>query len=726
MFNLKFSRNLLSLFLLIPLGASVGAARTTVVFNPSSVSGGPFPTNALTVSDNSQVTGLRVKLQESDTCGFSKPQAVCTNYATLNTLDGFSLNPRIMVCFSGPVDPNTLQSGITINPVLRYGHTVPGVPYSPVAINQVMYDPSTNCAFAKPDSVLAQDAAYLLVITNSVTAGGQPVTASADFNNCLKASDTYCQSLQAALASSIGMPKASQIVAASVFTTMTATAWAQAAHAAADATPAIVTPAGVLFGSPSVFKIKDINALLWNTAGAAPPTSQPIDVSVLQGVGQIAFGLFESINYLDPASGSIALGPSTMPLKPLFPIPVSFHVLLPSAPPPPSGYPVLIWGHGLGDNQFGASSYLASTFAKNGFAVLTIEVTGQGFGPKSTVTVTTKNGTYTEATPGRGVVLPGNTYIGGTDGCVLPGTPIGIRDCSLQTVADLSAIVHDLKTSAVQSVLHINLDPDRIYYGGQSEGAIFGTVFNAVEPGVRAAMLSVGGGTSVDIARLAVAARPLADAYAMANDINNVQRNGAPPQWPFSAYDDDNYLNDNYVFRGQGPVVNTVAGAPTVQAGFEAADWIQMIGDPLAFAPHLKLNPLPGVNAKPVLFLFSEGDLEVPNPTNSALIRAAGIQSTSWSMQFDQVIGKHGQNVQNYCGSNDPHTAFSYPTIFSCGGDQLSIALAEQQQAATFLASDGAQNPNPNTFLTGSLKGTSLFVVPATLPDTLNYFQLSQ
>lgn len=761
MSNLKFSLKLLLPLLLLSMLASNGASQTadsnqtTVVFNPSSVNGGPFPTNALTVPDSNQLTGLRINLQDSaaQSCSRATDPAVCSNTSTLNALDGFSLNPRMMVCFSNPIDPSTLQQGITINPVLNHGHTIPGAAPAPVAINQVFYDSGAKCAFAKPENVLAQDTTYLLVVTDAVKdANGAPVVASADFKTCLSASDRYCQSLAAALSGSIGRrrPQASDVIAASVFTTMTASAWAQAARAAADSAPAIVVPAG-LFGGPSVFNLKDVASMTWNTAGAAqsslpiyaaaaPPQPFVPNATVLAGVGQIAFGLFESTNYLDTTTGEVNVGTSKNPLNPLFPIPVSFHVLLPSKPAPPSGYPVLIWGHGLGDNQFGASTYLASTFAKNGFAVLTIEVTGQGYGIQSTVSVQTPKGTFQEATPGRGVLL-GNTYIGSADGCILAGTPIGTRDCNLQTVADLSAIVHALQTSTVQNVLKINLDPNRIYYGGQSEGAIFGTVFNAVEPAVKGVVLTAGGGTSVDIARLAPSARQLGVAYALQNSVENisgstvdaVQQNMPQPDGfyaPYSIPSNGTFFNfyDDYPFRGQITVNDNSDGAGTVQAAFEAADWIQMIGDPLAFAAHLKNSPLPGVAPKPVLFLFSEGDLEVPNPTNSALIRAGGIQNTSWYLQFDHVIGKTGSNVANYGGSNDPHTSFSYPTIYAFGGDQLAIALAEQQQAARFLASNGTQNPDPNTLLHGfvpdsSAGGSPLFVVPATLPDMLNYFQ---
>ena len=647
-----------------------------------------------------------------DACDLSSSAPVCGNEQLLNTLDGFSENPRIMVCFSGPVDTGTLKSEIFLSPVNVNGPSG----YRRIAINQVLYDPSSNCAYAKPNEVLAQDMTYLLIATSGIKdANGNPVSQAPEFTRCLAGGSWYCSSLKDAVSALPLEPQFGEIAGASVFTTMTATSWAQEARTLTSTALPHVRPAGRV----PTFDLSDVSSLTWNTAQSAPPTSQAIPLNVLDGVGKVAFGLFTSLNFLDPATGTITFGRSSnLPVGSLpLPTDVSFHVFLPATPPPPGGYPVVLWGHGLGDNQFGASTFAASTLAKNGFATLTIEVTGQGFGKDSTVTVNTKSGgSFTEATPGRGVLAPGKTTLGSIDGCVLIGSPIGTRDCNLQTVADLSAITHAIRTSAVQRTLGLELDPNRVYYIGQSEGAIFGTLFNAVEPDVQALVLSVGGGSSVDIARTAITGRPLALAYAQQYGLLNVILAGAPPQPYFN-----DPMNDNYVFRDQEVVVNKVPGAVAVQAGFESADWLQMLGDPLSFASHLKLDPLPGLTPKPVLFLFAKGDIEIPNPMNSALIRAAGIQETSWFLQFDQAMA--AASAAGYNDLSNPHRLFSYPGVFSYP-DQQSIALAEQQQVATFLASDGKKDPDPNPLLTAPFNGVQLFVKPASLPEQLNYFQI--
>ena len=59
--------------------------------------------------------------------------------------------------------------------------------------------------------------------------------------------------------------------------------------------------------------------------------------------------------------------------------------------------------------------------------------------------------------------------------------------CARQTAVDLFTLVH-----AIQSTqgLGLNLDPSRIYYAGQSFGSFYGTLFEAVEPNVSAAVLN--------------------------------------------------------------------------------------------------------------------------------------------------------------------------------------------------------------------------------------------
>src|SRR5579871_2031461 len=92
--------------LVISACISLWADDSTVLFQPS-WDVGPFPTDALTSLDSTQATGRKINLTPPANCG-NPALSACTNTALLNQLDGFSINPQIVVCFSAPADPNTL------------------------------------------------------------------------------------------------------------------------------------------------------------------------------------------------------------------------------------------------------------------------------------------------------------------------------------------------------------------------------------------------------------------------------------------------------------------------------------------------------------------------------------------------------------------------------------------------------------------------------------------
>ena len=69
-----------------------------------------FPTDALTVADPGQITGRRVALPTAG-CGAA---ITCGLVQELNELDGFDLDPRIAVRFTGAVDPAAAAQRITL------------------------------------------------------------------------------------------------------------------------------------------------------------------------------------------------------------------------------------------------------------------------------------------------------------------------------------------------------------------------------------------------------------------------------------------------------------------------------------------------------------------------------------------------------------------------------------------------------------------------------------
>jgi hypothetical protein len=187
---------------------------------------GPFPSDRYTVPDPKHNTGLRVNLPKPN-CAVRPSD--CADIDVINTLDGFNVQPRLTVAFSGPIDLASVDSSsvfvVSLGDALGGGGEV-------VGINQMVWEPTTNTLYAESDALLDQHTRYALVVTDGVKdTAGDPVGAGAfatfrhdlDFGQTkdpiLK---TYRKSLLDAL-QDIGVPESS-IVTMSVFSTQSVTA----------------------------------------------------------------------------------------------------------------------------------------------------------------------------------------------------------------------------------------------------------------------------------------------------------------------------------------------------------------------------------------------------------------------------------------------------------------------------------------------------------------------
>jgi hypothetical protein len=113
-------RLLLVVFASLAFPASALAATTA---------GQAFPSNLYTVEDATQATGLRVDLAKPN-CAVRPTD--CADIDVLNTLDGFNIQPRISVPFSGPIDLSTVSSSTVF---------LVGPGFQKVGINQVVWEP---------------------------------------------------------------------------------------------------------------------------------------------------------------------------------------------------------------------------------------------------------------------------------------------------------------------------------------------------------------------------------------------------------------------------------------------------------------------------------------------------------------------------------------------------------------------------------------------------------
>ncbi len=598
----------------------------------------------------------------------------------LDQMDGFSLRPRISVRFSGPVDTATLRDGIYIQG-----------PSGRIAINEVVWDPATNTMFAKPDVILAQQTRFVLVVTQAVKdTAGAPVTAAVRIRS--------------------PFPPPNNVVAFTTFTTMSATAWLEHAREILPEVPTAVR----LIEPQSTFRLANTSRIALNFQFGAAPLQfgelvLPIDSGLLRGIDRLVIGSYRSPRFLEddqtirPAATLPALAVPSNTHE------VGFNALIPETPKPVGGYPVVIFGHGFGDSRFGGPTAVAPTLARAGLATIAINAVGHGYGPFSAVTFTDRAGkSVTVPTLGRGVDLDGNGIIGPTEGCpVSSPVPIGLRDCFRQTVIDLMQLVRVIRQGLdLDGDGAPDFDANRIYYAGNSLGSMYGPMFTALEPAVRAAAFNVGGGTVTEIARISPAYRSIANSILGQNRPSLLNARGGDFSGGGSTFE------EQYPLPDQPVRVVSVPGALAIQEAFEFTEWLGMPGDPVAFASRLR--------PRPVLFQIARGDRSMPNPASSILIRAAGGESSTWMYRHDLARQKSPTLPLN------PHPflvlfvelngdTIQLPTIVG-----LAISIDAQQQLAGFFASDGATIPDPNNF-SRVLLGISAFEVPAKLPFDLGY-----
>ena len=155
---------------------------------------------------------------------------------------------------------------------------------------------------------------------------------------------------------------------------------------------------------------------------------------------------------------------------------------------------------------------VAAVMAQHGIATIMVNSVGHGFGPLSTLTVTSKEGvSMTFLAGGRGIDQDGNGVIGNPEGIAAapPRGIIGNRDGFRQTAVDLMQLVRVIEVGMdVDGDSIPDLDPSRIYYFGQSQGGNYGTLLLAVEPGIRVGVPNVPGSPLIDNDRLSASRRP--------------------------------------------------------------------------------------------------------------------------------------------------------------------------------------------------------------------------
>ena len=695
-----------TLVIFVTLAPSLAAASGVhALFDLNAPATSPFPSDRFTVRDKTQNTGLRIDLEKPTDCSIQVSD--CEDIDTLNTLDGFNLQPRLSIPFSGPIDVSTVNSDtvllINLGSARRRGYRDDDDDddddgdrhwrshrADKIGVNQIVWDLATNTLHVESDELLDQHARYALIVTRGVKdTNGRSVRASKEFEH-FRHSRGF-QSYRKALLKALDKARAAgihhhDIVAASVFTTQSITAILEKIRDQIKA--ATPEPADFLLGPGGTRTVVPVGAITRITFSRQLRTDPSLPfgtndivrqlAAVKQNpdfpgaIGQVAFGRYSSPDYLTPCSNPT---PPTLtaPCDRFIPpvgtrtgIPLAqgteeiyFNLFLPAETPerprPARGWPVVIFSMGSGDSKELGPYLAAPANAARGIALIAINGVGQGFGPLSTLTLHGVFGSIPFLAGGRSYDQNGNGLLSNEGNEAIPqGTSIRRRDIFRQTVAEFMQLVRVIEVGIdVDGDGSADLDPSRIYFQGFSQGANLGTMFLALEPNVRAGVLTTSGGATLDAFRLSPVNRPPVGRYLERRQPSLLLLNapgierlaGVPIGAPL--------FNENLPLRDgiplavgladgtsgtiQSPVINAVPGAMDIQRVLEHTQWVLQPGDPHAYAPYLRKNLLRGVPEKSVIMQFARGDQTNSQPGDDR--RAAGRRPRRPRDFFPQRLG---------------------------------------------------------------------------------------
>lgn len=631
-----------------------------------------LPSDRLTTPDPNQLTGRRITLPPPDCAADA---AGCDEVTLLNELDGWSVNPRISIRFSGAIALDSItRASAFIVPL--WAEPMP----TPVGLQQLVWDGDGRTLYARPERSLLQARRYALVLTTRVLdEAGRPLTPLAaralvsEAAQGVSAQGTVLQQVKP-----LGLTR-NDLAAVAVFTTQSVTAGLEQIRAGIESTsaPAIRFTLGPN-GARSVYPRVELDRIDLRRQTSADP-SAPLEEAIMlplaavppTEVRAIAFGRFPSRSFLSPERHIPATPTRSDAPAMTGTDEVDVTVFLPAGVMPRDGWPVAIFGHGFRDDRHVTPVVLAGTMARAGFATVVINSVGHGGGPAGTLTVTRAgHEAITLPAGGRGVDLDGDGRIGAAEGVATRADSrlalISTRDGLRQTVADLMQLVRAIHRGVdVDGDGRADLDRERIHYFGQSFGGIYGTLLMAVDPYVRVGVLDVAGGPIVEIGRQSAVFRGLVTS----------QLGRRRP----SLLNGENEFTESFPLPGEAPVRDPAAGALAIQAYFDRAEWLQQSANPVAFAPYLRRAPLPGVPPRPVLFQWAVGDQTVPNPTTVALLDAGLLFPASSLYRHDLMAGRLPDRFR------DPHGFLSwvaFPEVYTIG-------RAAQEQVARFFLSGG-------------------------------------
>jgi Bacterial Ig-like domain len=663
--------------------AGVGALQPPTVrplYDLRSPERSPFPSDRFTVADANQITGRRVNLPVPSDCVADASE--CEDVAILNQLDGFNMQARVSIPFTGDID----LSSVTNETIFLLRLEKP----QRIALNQLVWDAATHELSGRPDVSLDEHTKYALVVTTGVRdAGGRPISPATDFR---------AQGDELSATKQIG---AGRVAVLTVFTTQSFSHIVERMYDAVRNAPAPALDFGVgPNGARAVFDAAQIEAITNNLQDHAtgPLTDQPLQVVraltllIPGAVGTVSFGTFRAPNFTAPGFGYIPPIPTrTGILRATGVIDTAFNLWLPAGTAPKNGWPVAIYGHGSFGTKNAAFAH-APVLNSHGIAVIAFNAIFRGGGERTTITIRLRDG--------RSAIVKsaGSGFDADGDGAIdeweprrmkRPYAVLNNSGAIAEAAAQTFALVRGIQEGVdVNGDGTRDLDGSRIYYFGQSLGAMWGMLNFAYDPAIRAAVFTVPVGSLSYNTVLSPSTRPnIGDLLArrspsLLNSANGLgEIDGVVVPEP--------RFNESLPLRNQPPLVNEVAGAIAIQRVLDRITWCAQMSSTIPFAPLLRRQPRPGIPMRPFIVQIARSDQTATNPTQTEIIRAGG---------FEDRVSVYRHDLRKFDTPGVTPNPHGFLSALGPTQGLMEIALGAQHQIGAFFESDGAKviHPEPN------------------------------
>lgn len=668
----------------------------TAIFNPSA---GLIPTpNNLLFSGTRDLT---LNIPVANPNNFGDPTVA------INALDGFSTVAPWSLQFSATPNPATIIPGQTIR-MFEVTLTGPGGGVTGVVRELTVpaefvtavapSDPTGRTVAILPTSPLKQLTSYMVVVTDDVRdARGNDATQDqtyalasrtsplcvngvstdpllSDANACALEPLRLLTNSQQAAAGAVGIPR-DEIAVTWVATTQSITPVLQTVRAGVQPTTTRLAFSGQTSAVVGLPPIADIYIGTIDLPYYLVPPSAGNPTGPLTGFWKAAPGAYV------PPFNQFGLDPTSTHLTFANPRPVAnttvtapLFVTVPNAASgrtkPASGWPVVIFQHGITRNRTDAVA-ISATLAAQGFAVVSIDQPLHGlprshpfnientpFGPlgsERTFDVDYINNT-TGAPGPDGVPDPSGAHT------INLASLLTSRDNLRQAIADLFIVAADVPSMDIDANGSGDFDGARIQFVGQSLGAMVGTAFLALEPNVRVATLSVPGG---GIARLL---------------------DGSATFGP-------------RIRAGLAAAAGLQPGTPGYDRFFFAAQTVIDSGDPINFGfasaqNAILLHEVVGSDTSPPDQVIPNSVPGAPLSGTEPLIRALGLSSITGTTQNANGIRGAVRFIAGHHGSLlSPSATGGTPTA-----TELAVTTEMQGEMASMAVSNGTtvlvQNPS--------------------------------